>query len=122
MKTITITNAQFEALVAVFGGASVSEQVPTVSTKVDTPSMTNVAPTTKRPTVPVSKAAKREANKTAYRKINGFLAAATKAADGNDAAKCTEALANALRVATAKKWDHEILRVREAAASHGLSA
>jgi len=75
-----------------------------------------------RPTVPVSKAAKREANKTAYRKINGFLAAATRASDANDAAKCTEALANALRVATAKKWDHEILRVREAAASHGLSA
>ena len=118
MKTITITNAQFEALVAVFGGASVSEQVPTVSTKVDTPKQ----PKVKRPTVPVSKAAKREANKTAYRKINGFLAAATRASDSNDAAKCTEALANALRVATAKKWDHEILRVREAAASHGLSA
>ena len=114
MKTITITNAQYDALVALCGALSgVSEQVPTVSTKVDTPTMTNV---------PVSRATKREANKTAYRKINGFLAAATRASDANDAAKCTEAIANALRVATAKKWDHEILRVREAAASHGLSA
>ena len=35
MKTITITNAQFDALTALCGALSgVSEQVPTVSTKV----------------------------------------------------------------------------------------
>ena len=120
MKTITITNAQYDALTALCGALSgVSEQVPTVSTKVDTPTMTNVV---ERPTVPVSKAAKREANKRDYRRINGFLAAATQASDANDAAKCAKAIANALRVATEKKWDHEILRVREAAASHGLAA
>lgn len=118
MKTITITNAQFEALVAVFGGASVSEQVPTVSTKVDTPSMTNVV----RPTVPVSRAAKSATNKRDYRRINGYLGAATQASDANDAAKCAKAIANALRLAAEHGWDDEVLRVREAAKNHGLSA
>jgi len=120
MKTITITNAQFDALTALCGALSgVSEQVPTVSTKVDTPTMTNVV---ERPNVPVSKAAKSAKNKHDYRSLNGFLGAATQAMNEGDAPKCAAAIAKALAIATEKGWGGEVLRVREAAKSHGLSA
>jgi hypothetical protein len=118
MMTVTMTNAQHKALVALLGTLAVSdgEQV------VDTPSMTN-QPTTKAPTTkaPVDKAAKKAANKKAYRQINGHLGAATQAMNEGDAAKCAAAIGKAVAIATAKGWKHEVTRCHEAATAHGLA-
>ena len=113
MVTVTMTNAQHKALVALLGALTVSdgEQV------VDTPSMTN-QPTTK---APVDKAAKKAANKKAYRQINGHLGTATQAMNEGDAAKCADSIGKAVAIATAKGWKHEVERCHEAATAHGLA-
>ena len=122
MMTVTMTNAQHKALVALLGTLTVfdDEQVT-----VDTPSMTNqpqpTAPKAPKAKAPVDKAAKKAANKTAYRQINGFLGAATQAMNEGDAAKCGEAIAKAVAIASAKGWAHEEVRCLEAAKAHGLA-
>jgi hypothetical protein len=115
MVTVTMTNAQHKALVDLLGRLTVSdgEQVQVV----DTPSMTN-QPTTK---APVDKAAKKAANKKAYRQINGHLGAATQAMNEGDAAKCADSIGKAVAIATAKGWQHEVERCHEAATAHGLA-
>jgi len=121
MMTVTMTNAQHKALVVLLGTLTVSdgEQV-----SVDTPSMTN-QPKAKAPVKVtekmVDKAAKKTANKTAYRQINGFLGAATQAMNEGDAAKCGEAIAKAVAIASEKGWKHEEIRCLEAAKAHGLA-
>ena len=122
MMTVTMTNAQHKALVALLGTLTVSDDEQVT---VDTPSMTN-QPTTKAPKAPkakapVDKAAKKAANKTAYRQINGFLGAATQAMNEGDAAKCAAAIAKAVGIASAKGWAHEEARCLEAAKAHGLA-
>jgi hypothetical protein len=121
MMTVTMTNAQHKALVALLGTLAVSdgEQV------VDTPSMTNQtttkAPKAPKAEAPVDKAAKKAANKKAYRQINGHLGAATQAMNEGDAAKCAAAIGKAVAIATAKGWEHEVTRCHEAATAHGLA-
>ena len=120
--TVTMTNAQHKALVALLGTLTVSDDEQVT---VDTPSMTN-QPTTKAPKAPkakapVDKAAKSAKNKRDYHSLNGFLGAATQASDAGDAPKCAAAIAKALAIATEHAWGGEVLRVQAAAKAHGLA-
>ena len=119
MKTLTVTEAQYAALVSLCKAlnavdGSEAEQVPTEV-------VTSVTTSKKQPKTQ-DRASKRADNKTAYRRINGFLASATKAADVNDAKACAEALVKAREVANSKGWAHEVARVEAAAEKHGLVA